>query len=338
MTIDQAPAGRVPTVMHVRCPDRLPEELYRLVLEQLAELSPVVQALPPTAALAELKGALRYHGVGADVDRLGQMLRVRTLTRCGADLRIGIGPTISVAATASAQVPEPGGVLVVAPDRAAEWLAGLPVEALHGIGPRQAGVLHDYGIHTAGLLAAVPAQTVQRLLGGRAGRLARDRARGADPRPVVPRSLPASASVSCSFARHALDGPDVRSALLRLVVQLGRMLRRRGQSPQALTLTLSFAGTGRWSKTHRLPEPSAHEDDLRAAAYRLMDAAGLQRGRLTALSLRAEELCDAGTVARQITLDHAREARLVAEAAVDRVRDKFGAGVIGPAAAYRAAS
>ncbi|MFB9483532.1 hypothetical protein ACFFSH_29700 [Streptomyces filamentosus] len=31
------------------------------------------------------------------------------------------------------------------------------MEALHG-GPRQAGVLHDYGSHTAGLLAAVPAQ------------------------------------------------------------------------------------------------------------------------------------------------------------------------------------
>lgn len=249
MTIDQASTGRVPTVMHVRCPDRLPERLYRLVLEQLAELSPVVQALPPTAALVELKGALRYHGVGADMDHLGQMLRVRTLTRYGTDLRIGIGPTISVAATASAQVPEPGGVLVVAPDQAAEWLAGLPVQALHDIAPRQAGVLHDYGIHTVGLLAAVPAQTVQRLLGGHAGRLARDRARGTGPRPVVPRSLPASASVSYSFARHTLDGPDVRAALLRLVVQLARVLRRRRQVPQALTLT--FAGTGRWSRTHR---------------------------------------------------------------------------------------
>ncbi|GHG12695.1 hypothetical protein ACFFSH_29705 [Streptomyces filamentosus] len=69
------------------------------------------------------------------------------------------------------------------------------------------------------------------------------------------------------MARHALDGPNVCSALL-LVVQLGRMLRHRGPSPQALTLTLSFAGTGRWSTSHRLPEPSAHEDDLRAAAYR----------------------------------------------------------------------
>ncbi|WP_330343055.1 DNA polymerase Y family protein [Streptomyces sp. NBC_00557] len=324
--------------MHVRCPDRLPEQVYRLILERMAELSPLVQALPPGAALVELKGALRCHGVGADVRRLGEMLRVRTLTRHGVDLRIGIGPTVSVAATASAQVPGPGGVLVVAPDRAAEWLADLPVEALHGIGPKQADVLHDYGIHTVGLLAAVPAQTVQRLLGGRAGRLARDRARGIDPRPVVPRSLPASATVHCSFARHTLDGADVRAALLALVVRLGRTLRRRGQVPQALTLTLTFAGTGRWSRTHRLPEPSAHDDDLRMAAYRLMDAAGLQRGRLTGLSLRGEDLRAADTVAQQITLDDAREARLVAEAAVDRVRDKFGAGVIGPAAIYRAAS
>ncbi|WP_317441003.1 hypothetical protein [Streptomyces collinus] len=127
-------------------------------------------------------------------------------------------------------------------------------------------------------------------------------------------------------------------ALLGLVVQPGRTLRRRGQSPQALTLTLTFAGTGRWNKTLRLPEPSAHDEDLRVAAYRLMDAAGLQRGRLTGLALRGEELREAGAVAQQITLDHSREARLVAEAAVDRIRDKFGAGIIGPAAVHRAAS
>ncbi|MEU4617418.1 hypothetical protein [Streptomyces umbrinus] len=56
---------RVSSVLHVRCPDRLPEETYRQVLELLADLSPVVQALPPTAALVELKGGLRYHGADA---------------------------------------------------------------------------------------------------------------------------------------------------------------------------------------------------------------------------------------------------------------------------------
>lgn len=80
-----------PTVMHVRCPDRLPEDSYRQVLDLLAGLSPVVQALPPSAALVELKGALRYHGT--DARYLGEVLRVRSLSRLGIDLRVGIGPT-----------------------------------------------------------------------------------------------------------------------------------------------------------------------------------------------------------------------------------------------------
>ncbi|MFJ4467243.1 hypothetical protein ACIP2X_06925 [Streptomyces sp. NPDC089424] len=322
--------------MHVRCPDHLPEETYREVLEQLAELSPVVQALPPTAALIELKGALRYHRT--DPQHLGEILRVRTISRLGVDVRVGVGPSITVAATASARIPTPGGVLVVDPGQVTDWLGPLPVEALHGMGPQQATVLHDYGIHTVALLATVSPATVQRLLGGKAGRLAADRARGIDPRPVLPRALPASATVRHTFDRHTLDGATVRSALLQQVVQLGILLRRRGQAARGLTLTLRFAGGGTWHKTRRLPEPSAHDDDLRTLAYQLMDAAALQRGRLVALTLKAEDLVNADQVAQQISLDHAREARLLAEAATDRVRDKFGPGIIGPAAAYRPAS
>ncbi|MGW5043045.1 DNA polymerase Y family protein [Streptomyces parvulus] len=322
--------------MHVRCPDRLREDVYRQVLELLADLSPVVQALPPTAALVELKGALRYHG--SEVHRLGEMLRVRALTRLGIDVRVGIGPSITVAATASAQVGQPGGVLTVPPAQVTDWLAPLPVEALHGIGPKQSAALHDYGVHTVGLLAAISSETVQRLLGGKAGRLAADRARGIDPRPVIPRTLPAAATVRLRFEGHVLDGAVVRAALLDLVVQLARLLRRRGQAARALSLTLHFAGGGSWEKTRRLPEPSAHDEDLRTMAYRIIDAAGLQRGRLTGLVLKGDDLVAADQVAQQISLDHGREARLVAEAVVDRVRDKFGPGVIGPASVVRRAS
>ncbi|MEV0186868.1 hypothetical protein AB0I54_48045 [Streptomyces sp. NPDC050625] len=325
----ETPLGVQPSVMHVRCPDRLPEDTYRQVLELLADMSPVVQALPPSAALVELKGALRYHGVGAR--RLGEVLRVRAISLLGVDVRVGVGPTITVAATASGQIVGPGGVLAIAPEHAAGWLAPLPVQALHGIGPRQAEALHDYGIHSVGLLAAVPPATVQRLLGGRAGRTAVDRARGFDPRLVVPRALPASATVRHRFDRHTLDGAAVRAALLDLVVQLGVLLRGRGQAARALTLTLKFAGGTRWEKTRRLIEASAHDEDLRTLAYQLMDAAGLQRGRLTGFTLTGEDLADADQVAEQITLDHAREARLVAEAAMDRIRAKFGPTAIGPA-------
>ncbi|MEW2120254.1 hypothetical protein AB0945_34765 [Streptomyces sp. NPDC005474] len=163
----------------------------RQVLDLLAELSPVVQALPPSAALVELKGALRYHR--ADARRLGEIVRLRSVALLGVDVRVGIGPTITVAATASHQI---SGILAVDPGQVTDWLEPLPVDALHGIGPRQAALLRGYGVDRVGLLAALSPATVQRILGGRAGRLAADRARGIDPRPVAPRTLPTSTSAA----------------------------------------------------------------------------------------------------------------------------------------------
>ncbi|MFE2214417.1 hypothetical protein ACFW93_20990 [Streptomyces canus] len=47
----------------------------------------VVRALPPTAALVDLRGALCFHGV--DARRLGEVLRISTISRLGTDVRIG---------------------------------------------------------------------------------------------------------------------------------------------------------------------------------------------------------------------------------------------------------
>ncbi|MFI9564568.1 hypothetical protein [Streptomyces rishiriensis] len=41
------------------------------------------------------------------------------------------------------------------PGEVADWLGPVPVDALHGIGPREAETLRGYGIHCVGLLAAV---------------------------------------------------------------------------------------------------------------------------------------------------------------------------------------
>ncbi|MFJ8142313.1 hypothetical protein [Streptomyces sp. NPDC096013] len=82
-------------------------------------------------------------------------------------------------------------------------------------------------------------------------------------------------------------------------MRLGVELSCRGQA--ARPLTLSFAGGPKREKTRRLSEPSAHADDLRLLAYQVMDAAGLQRGRLTGLALRGEDLVDAVLVAEQLT-------------------------------------
>ncbi|MGW0392011.1 DNA polymerase Y family protein [Streptomyces sp. NPDC003042] len=321
-------------VLHVRCAPALPAEGYREVLELLREFSPVVQALPPRAALVQVRGAQRYFG--ADAARIAEVVRLRTVARLGTDVRIGVAGSWAVAAMASAQVQGPGGILAISDDAAAVagFLGPLPVEALYGLGTRQAEALRRYGLHTVGAITQVPPGVVERILGKRAGRLVAERARGIDPRPVTPRDLPSSAAVRSSFTRQELDGPHARAALLGLVVRLGATLRERGQAARSLSLTLRFADGARWEKSRRLTEPSAHDEDLRTLAYRLMDAAGLQRARLTGLVLRAEDLTGAEGVARQISLDPVRESRLTVEAAIDRANARFGAGTVRPAATF----
>ncbi|MEV6314852.1 hypothetical protein [Streptomyces sp. NPDC051776] len=330
------PSSGTGSILHVRCASTLSEDGYRAVLELLREFSPVVQAVPPRAALVQVRGAQRYFG--ADARRIAGMVRLRSLARLGTDVRIGVAGTWAVAATASGRVPGHGGVLAVADDSVDTFLAPLPVESLYGIGPKQAEALHAYGLRTIGALAALPPGVVERILGRRAGRVAAEHARGIDPRPVTPKDLPRSESVRHRFTRYELDGPPVRAVLLGLVVRLAAVLRTRRQAARSLSLTLEFAGGARWEKTRRLAEASAHDEDLRNLAYRLMDAAGLQRACLTGLVLRAEDLIDAERVTRQISLDPERESRLSVEASVDRANSRFGFGTVRPAATFRKAS
>jgi DNA polymerase-4 len=155
------------------------------------------------------------------------------------------------------------GVAFYAGDAACSREQQQPAEGFGGVS------LH--GIYTVGRLTAVSPATVQSLFGGRTGRTTSDQAPGIDPRPVVPRALPSCASARRTFDHHTLDGATVRATLLDLIVRPGRPLRRRGQAARALTLTLRFAGGTSWDKTRRLTEPSAHDGDLRTAAYQLME-------------------------------------------------------------------
>ncbi|MFF8279985.1 hypothetical protein ACF05T_28450 [Streptomyces lateritius] len=325
------------TLWHIRCrPDTSPED-HRHVLDLLAGFTPLVQPLPPLAALAQVKGSLRLFGV--DAGELAHRFRVQALVQVGVDTHIGVADTWATAATASARVG-PSGVLHLPDHRAVErFLGPLPVQALHGIGPAQAAQLEAYGLHTIGALAAMDETVVCRILGGKAGRTLRNRARGIDPRAVAVHRMPESTSASFAFDRDMYDPVLVRAALLDLAVTLADRIRSREQVARGLTLTVRLAGGATAQRTKRLPALSAHTDDLRTGTLRLLDAMAFQRARIRRLTLIAEDLrpADEGP-GTQLSLDQARENRLRLEPVVDRINAKYGRRLAGPAGAYRRAS
>ncbi|RKN65634.1 hypothetical protein D7231_25505 [Streptomyces klenkii] len=329
------PAG-APTVLYVHfhagAGAPLGEETYDGLLGLLAEVSPVVQAVPPDAALVEVRGATRYFG--QDPAGLAALVRVRALARYGADCTVGIAGNPMLARMAAQDGP-PGAVRTLPGDPAAvsAFLAGKPAAALYGVGPATARTLATYGLGTVGRIAAAPLSALQRILGPVAGRQLYERARGIDPTPVTPGARARSTAAEHRFERDELDADRRRRALLALADGLGGRLRESGQVARGLTLTVRYADGSATTRSRTFAEPTAHTPELTATAYALHDALGLQRARVRAVALRAEGLGDAGSAAHQLSFDPADEKARRIEAAVDRARARFGPGAVGPAAA-----
>ncbi|WP_338675654.1 hypothetical protein V1460_23845 [Streptomyces sp. SCSIO 30461] len=306
--------------------DRSPDEAsYAGLLALLGAFTPTVEALPPDGALADVRGALRYFG--RDATGLAAVIRVRALALYGADCVIGAGPNPLLARMAAREAG-PGRTLAVG--GTAEFLAGRPVAALHGVGPVTARALCGYGLDTVDRVAAAPLAVLQRILGARTGREVHEKAHGIDRTPVVPNAVARSVGAERAFPRDELDPSRHRRALISLGEELGARMRGEGQVCRSLSLTVRYADRTTTTRSRALSEPTAHSATLTGTAYGLLDTLGLQRARVRGIALRADGLLPAERAAHQLTFDPADEKARRIEAAADRVRARFGPRAVVP--------
>ncbi|MGR8011414.1 DNA polymerase Y family protein [Streptomyces hypolithicus] len=306
-----------------------PEAALPALIGLIEDITPTVQALPPDAALVDVRGAERYFG--RDAAGLAALLRVRALAHCGADCTIGVGASPLLARTAARDAP-PGRTLAVPgdPEAVAAYLGGKPVASLHGVGPATARALCSYGLDSVGRVAAAPLATLQRIVGVRVGRELQERARGIDRTPVVPNEASRSLAAERRFDRDELDPVRHRRALLCLAQEVGVRLRGEEQVCRSLALTVRYADRSTTTRTRTVGEPTAHSAALTATAYGTYDALGLQRARVRGIALRAEGLTPAQRAARQLMFDPADDKARRIEAVADRARAKFGPRAIVP--------
>ncbi|WP_433406495.1 DNA polymerase Y family protein [Streptomyces sp. CA-146814] len=304
---------------------------YTGLLALLGAFTPLVEAAPPDAALADVGGALRYFG--RDAQGLASVIRVRALALHGVDCSIGAAANPMVARMAARRAA-PGTTFVVDRGEEAAFLAPLPAAALDGVGAATARTLCGYGLDSVGRIAAAPLATLQRITGVRTGRELWERARGIDRTRVVPNAAARSLAAERSFPRDELSPEQHRRALLSLTEELGARLRGEGQVCRSLAVSVRYAdrtGYATLTRSRTLGEPTAHSAALTALAYRIHESFGLQRARVRGIALRAEGLVDADRASRQLTFDPADERSRRIEEVADRLRERFGPGAVKPA-------
>ncbi|MBC7290128.1 MAG: DNA polymerase IV [Actinotalea sp.] len=302
----------------------------RQVMALLHEVTERVEQVSVDEAFLDVTGARRRLGSPRAV---AQHIRRRVRQETGLPCSVGVAGTKFVAKLASG-FAKPDGLLLVPREATVPFLHSLPVSALWGVGDRTREALAAWGITTVEQLATADLRVVQRAVGQATGAHLHDLAWGRDPRAVEPQRQEKSVGAETTLERDTADTRELEAHLLRLADRCATQLRARGLVCRTVGLKVRTEDFRTLTRSRTLPVATDVGREIYLVARELLAASGTQGRRVRLVGVRAEGLGAAAE--RPVTLDEAVDdepaARRRAEAVMDAVRARFGAGALGPAA------
>jgi DNA polymerase IV len=296
----------------------------KAVFEVFENTTPLVEGLSIDEAFLDVGGLRRISGTPSQI---AARLRREVREQVGLPITVGVARTKFLAKVASG-VAKPDGLLVVPPDAELAFLHPLPVERLWGVGPVTADKLRARGILTVGRVAKLGEATLVSLLGRASGRHLHALANNRDPRPVEVGRRRRSMGAQRALGRRRRPPEAVDAALAGLVDRVARRMRAARRVGRTVVLRLRFDDFARVTRSHTLPQATAHTETILDAARGLLAVATPmieQRG-LTLVGVAVGNLQDASAVQLALPFDHQSGSEL--DATVDAVRDRFGSSAL----------
>jgi DNA polymerase-4 len=301
----------------------------------------VLQRHSPTVVMASLDEAyLDFAGTERlyPVSLLPQAERLRDDVRrdTGLDCSIGIGPNRMIAKLASDSA-KPRGLMEVRAGWEKGFLAGLPLQALPGIGPKTAARLAELGLRDVHQIQEMGATALERLLGGEARTLKR-RAHGFGGTTLSGGRLPRSMSRETTLSRDLRDATELESILALLVARVAGQLREEQLVARTVTLKLRHDDFHTVTRRRTLEIATDLDGEIYGTARALFrEAFEDVRRRNRGVRLIGVAATNLGAAAEADLFEpEARRRQRDLSSAVDKVREKFGFGSMTPGAALRA--
>ncbi len=306
------------------------------------EFTPVVEPIALDEAFLDVSGSHRLFGTSLEI---AQAIRLCVRDRLRLDCSVGVGRTKLIAKlasraakpTASPRGPRPGpGVVVVRKEEEIAFLHPRPVSDLWGVGPRTAERLQRYGIHTIADLASLDHAALTRLVGRAAGSQLFALASAEDDRPVVSDRALKSVGHEETFATDHFETASLQREIVRLSDSVGDRMRGAEVVGRTVTLKVRFGDFSTITRSHSLKGPLQSSSEIAQIASALLDGVDASPGvRLIGVSVSSLEPRESSS-GRQLELLDSAVASVVArghvDTAVGAIRDRYGAGAVGPAA------
>jgi DNA polymerase-4 len=208
------------------------------------------------------------------VEKFAAQLRASVEREVGVTASIGAGSGKQLAKIASGMA-KPDGALVVSPLEEKEFLAGLPVRKLWGIGPVTEAKLHRIGVYSIGELAALQPGDVTSLLGQAHGTELHRLAHGIDDHPVAERAEAKQVSAETTFDVDIADAARLTSEVVGMAEAAHRRLVASGRAAKTVTVKVRDSDFTTISRAETFSAATSDLSTLSAAARRLTSVAAV---------------------------------------------------------------
>ncbi|MDX6644485.1 MAG: polymerase [Miltoncostaeaceae bacterium] len=298
-------------------------EASNAVFEVFRDTTPLVEGISIDEAFLDVAGMRRLAGTPVQI---ALRLRSEVVRRVGLPITVGVARTKFLAKVASG-VAKPNGLLVVDPDRELAFLHPLAVERLWGVGPATSRKLRERGITTVGEVAGLGEAELVAMLGKGSGAHLHALAHNRDARRVSPGRRRRSMGSQRALGRSRRSPEDLDAILIALVDRVTRRLRAAGRVGRTVTLRLRFDDYTRATRSHTLPQATAHTQTIIVAVRELLSAAmpTIERRGLTLVGVAVSNLDDDGAVQLVLPLGGPTSAL---DVALDQVRERFGSRAV----------
>jgi DNA polymerase-4 len=263
---------------------------YRSVSQQVFALfrsvTPLVEPMSLDEAYLDVTENAWGEALGMNVAR---RIKEEIRTATGLTASAGVAPNKFLAKIASGW-HKPDGLTVIAPGRVEQFLQGLPVDALWGVGPVTARKLRARGIEKLVDVRAADPALLREAVGSLADWL-QQLARGDDDRPVVAEYEVKSSGSENTFETDLTSLADVREEIAEMARRSAAWLVKRDLYARTVTIKVRYSDFTTITRSHTEPA-TRDEERLIERALALLDKTEAGRRPVRLLGVSVHNLRD----------------------------------------------
>jgi len=298
-------------------------QVGRQVRTMMQDLTPLVQPISIDEAFLDLSGTERlHHDPPARV--LAQFAR-RVEKEIGITVSVGLSYCKFLAKVAS-DLQKPRGFSVIGEREATRFLATRPVTTIWGVGKAFAATLEADGIRMISQLQEMEETDLMRRYGTMGQRLYR-LSRGIDDREVYTNDPAKSVSAETTFFNDISRYEDLVPVLRSLSEKVAWRLKKNATAGQTVVLKMKTADFKSRTRNKRLEDPTQLADRIFRTGLSLLERE-TDGTKFRLIGIGVTDLCDPAQADPPDLVDKTAGRRAAAEAAMDKLREKFGKGTV----------